>query len=106
MPHVDYNRYAILKRGDGTTGSMPFVKLPVNPSDKFETWNLGFSRLDKLSQKYYGNPFYDFLILYANPQYLSEFDIPDNTLIRIPFPLGKVMADYEAILNAHEKQNT
>ena len=106
MPYTDYNRYSILKNGDGTTDSMPFVSLPTNPSDKFEDWNTSFSRLDKLSQRYYGNPFYDFLILYANPQYVSEFDIPDGALIRIPFPLAKVKADYEAILVAYNKQNT
>lgn len=104
MPYTDYDRYAILQNDDGTTESMPFVELPVNQSDKFEYWNTEFSRLDKLSQKYYGNPFYDFLILYANPAFLSEFDIPDNALIRIPFPLNKVKADYEAILTAYKKQ--
>lgn len=103
MPYIDYNRYSILKNGDGTTDSMPFVKLPVNPSDKYEYWNSEFSRLDKLSQKYYGNPFYDFLILYANPQYVSEFDIPAEALIRIPFPLNKVKGDYEAILSSYKK---
>ena len=103
MPYIDYNRYSILKNGDGTTDSMPFVKLPVNPSDKYEYWNSEFSRLDKLSQKYYGNPFYDFLILYANPQYVSEFDIPGEALIRIPFPLNKVKGDYEAILSNYKK---
>jgi hypothetical protein len=106
MPHTDYNRYGILKNGDGTTESMPFVKLPVNASDKYEYWNTTFSRLDKISQRYYANPFYDFLILYANPQYVSEFDIPDGALIRIPFPLSKVKADYEAILTAYKKQNS
>jgi hypothetical protein len=40
--------------------------------------------------------FYDFLILYGNKIYLTEFDIPDGALIRIPFPLSKVKADYEA----------
>jgi len=104
MPYVSYNRYAILKNSDGTTDSMPFIKLPINSSDKFEYWNSEFNRLEKLSQKYYGNPFYDFLILYANPEYTSEFDIPDGTLIRIPFPLSKVKADYEAILTAFKKQ--
>ena len=104
MPKLDYNRYAILKNGDGTTESMPFVRIPVNPSDKYEDWNVGFSRLDKLADKYYGNPFYDFLILYANPQFVNEFDIPDNTLIRIPFPLQKAKADYEAALSAFKKQ--
>jgi hypothetical protein len=83
---------------------MPFVDLPSNPSDKFEYWNPEFSRLDKLSQKYYGNPFYDFLILYANGDYVSEFDIPDNALIRIPFPLNKAKADYEAILSGFKNQ--
>ena len=104
MPNIDYNRYAILKNDNGTTDSMPFVTLPVNPSDKYEYWNTEFSRLDKLSQKYYGNPFYDFLILFANPEYVSEFDIPDGTLIRIPFPLNKVKGDYEAFLTAFKKQ--
>lgn len=106
MPYTDYNRYAILKNGDGSTDWMPFVRLPINASDKYEYWNTEFSRLDKLSQKYYGNPFYDFLILYANGDYNSEFDIPDGALIRIPFPLAKAKADYEALLSAHDKQNT
>lgn len=104
MPYLDYNRYAILENTDGTTDSMPFVTLPTNQSDKFEYWNGGFSRMDKLSQKYYGNPFYDFLILYANPEYISEFDIPDAALIRIPFPLSKAKADYEAFLSQYKKQ--
>lgn len=104
MPYIDYNRYSILKNGDGTTDSMPFVDLPSNPSDKFEYWNSEFSRLDKLAQKYYGNPFYDFFILCANGNYLSEFDIPDGALIRIPFPLAKVKADYESILSAFKNQ--
>jgi len=104
MPYSSYNRYAILKNTNGTTDNMPFVTLPMNSSDKFEYWNSTFSRMDKLSQKYYGNPFYDFLILYANPEFVSEFDIQDGTLIRIPFPLSKVKADYEAILSAYKKQ--
>jgi len=104
MPHQDYKRYAILTNDDGTTSPMPFVDIPINPSDKYENWNTEFNRLDKLAQKYYGNPFYDFLILYANNIYCSEFDIPDNALIRIPFPLAKAKSDYEAILTAFKKQ--
>jgi len=100
MPYNDYKRYDILKNTNGTTDSMPFVTLPVNTSDKYEYWNTTFSRMDKLSQKYYGNPFYDFLILYANKIYLNEFDIPDGALIRIPFPLVKAKGDYEAILSS------
>jgi hypothetical protein len=103
MPARDYNRYAILINSDGTTDMMPFVNLPFNASDKYETWNVEYSRLDKLSQKYYGNPFYDFLILYASG-IVSEFDINDGTLIRIPFPLQKVKADYENALIAFRQK--
>jgi hypothetical protein len=103
MPQRDYDRYAILINSDGTYDLMPFVQLPINTSDKYETWNTEYSRLDKLSQKYYGNPFYDFLILYAN-SYVSEFDIPDQTLIRIPFPLSKAKGDYENALTAFRTQ--
>ena len=103
MPQRDYNRYEILTNGNGTTDLMPFINLPINQSDKYETWNTEFSRLDKLSQKYYGNPFYDFLILYANGNYVNEFDILSETLIRIPFPLSKAKSDYEAILSNLKK---
>ena len=95
---ANYDRYSILKNNDGTTDMMPFVPIPVRPSDKYEYWNVGFSRMDKLAQKYYGNPFYDFLILYANPENMNEFEIPDTTLIRIPFPLAQAKADYESKL--------
>jgi len=104
MPYKDYDRYAILKNSDGTIESMPFVNLPINSTDKYEYWNTNYSRLDKISQKYYGNPFYDFLVLLANPMYNSEYDFPDNFLIRIPFPLNKAIADYEAILTAYMKK--
>ena len=95
---VDYNRYEIFKNQDGTTDQLPFVKLPVNPTDKYEKWILGFSRLDKVAAKYYGSEFFDFLIMLANPEYISEFDIDDDVLIRIPFPLEKAKTDYEAEL--------
>ena len=104
MPRVDYDRYELYRVDGNTINQLPFIQLPINPSDKYEEWNVNFSRMDKLSQKYYGNPFYDFLILYANPLFVNEFDIPDNTLIRIPFPLTKVKADYEAALNAFKKR--
>lgn len=104
MPYIDYNRYAILQNTNGTADAMPFVNLPINQSDKYEYWSSQTSRMDKLAQKYYGNPFYDFFILYGNPEFVSEFDIPDGTLIRIPFPLQKVKADYEAILTQYKKQ--
>ncbi|MFA5366492.1 MAG: hypothetical protein WC333_01020 [Dehalococcoidia bacterium] len=104
MPQTDYKRYALLKNPDGTTSMTPFTPLPRNASDKSEIWNSTFNRMDRLSRKYYGNPFYDFLIMLANPEYLNEFDIPDGAQIRIPFPLSKVKADYEAMITAYKNQ--
>lgn len=96
MARRDYNRYELyINTDDSSIDQLPFVKLPENDSDKFERWNPLTSRLDKLAQKYYNNPFFDFLILYANPQYISEFDIPEGKTIRIPFPLDKARSDYE-----------
>lgn len=95
MAQLDYLRYAILYNTNGTVDRMPFVKIPVNPTDKYIYWINGKSRMDKLSQMYYNNPFYDFLILYANPQYISEFDINDGAVIRIPFPLAVARQNYE-----------
>lgn len=90
----DYDRYYLLKKGD-IYKSMPFIKIPKNNTDKYIEWKSNINRLDKLSEKYYGSPFYDFFILYANPEFLSEWDIPDNTIIRIPFPLDVVKSYYE-----------
>lgn len=97
---ADYDRYEIFRNQDGTTDQLPFVKLPVNTTDKYEKFKLGFTRFDKLALKYYGNEFFDFLIVYANPQYLSQFDVEDGEIIRIPFPLEKARTDYESILKS------
>lgn len=95
MRKRDYNRYELLKRDDGEVIFPPFVKIPESGSDKYDNWKIGDSRLDKWSDRYYDNPFYDFLILCANPQYINEFDIPDGAFIRIPFPLDNARRLYE-----------
>jgi hypothetical protein len=95
MADNKYDRYQILKLGDGTLQPQPYIKISEAPSDKYEYWVDGLSRMDRLSLKYYGDPFFDFLIIMANPEYLNEFDIPDDTLIRIPFPLSRVKLEYE-----------
>lgn len=94
MAKIGYNRYSSLK----TNGIVPFVKLPNNSTDKYINWSVMDSRYDKISEKYYGNPFYDIFLILGNSDFVSEYDIPDGTLIRIPFPLAKVKADYEEIL--------
>jgi hypothetical protein len=95
MQKNDYDRYEILKNTDGTINTVPFIKITEADSDLSIEWNPNISRLDKIANKYYSNPFYDFLILLANPQYVDQFDIPQGVTIRIPFPLERAKNEYE-----------
>lgn len=103
MPRIDYDRYEILKQTDGTIDMMPFVNISQSASDLSEVWVRGRSRYDKLALKYYNNPFYDFFIFMANPEYRDQFDIPDGALIRIPFPIDRVKLEYETFLKKYEE---
>lgn len=103
MGYNDYKRYALLDNSNGIKEEMPFINISVSNTDKYEFWKENKSRYDILSQKYYGNPFYDFLILYANPNYLSQFDIPTDTLIRIPFPLNRALSEYENVIRTSNR---
>jgi len=96
----DYDRYELVRNNDGTVDQMPFVPIPQSTGDKYISWVEGRSRMDKLSQRYYGSPFFDWLIMYANPEWISEFDIPNNATIRVPFPLGNALQDYQAVLSS------
>lgn len=89
-----YDRYKMVRK-NGTIGILPIFTIKKKESDFYETYN-NSNRLDILSNKYYGNPNYDWLILAANPEYGSmEFDIPDNTLIRIPYPLNSTLSEID-----------
>ena len=90
-----YNRYNLFYiNGEQTV--VPYVPLPTKPSDKVAVYKVGVSRLDKISQEYYGTPTFGWLILTANPTIGSvEFEIPDNSFIRIPYPLISSLQDYK-----------
>lgn len=95
MAQRGYDRYEVLRKQDGTMELPPFVTIQTSNSDKYDIWKIGDSRLDKWASRYYQNPFFDFLILYGNPEYVNEFDIPDGAYIRIPFPLDNAKRAYE-----------
>lgn len=103
MARQDYDRYEIMKNEDGSIEWLPFVPISQSSSDLSEVWVQGRSRLDKLALRYYNNPFYDFFILLANPQYVDQFDIPDGALIRIPFPIDRVKLEYETFLRKYKE---
>lgn len=90
-----YNRYRKFT-GDGVIYSVPFVPIKVKPTDKYVTYQCGRTRLDILSYQYYGDPNYEWLILQANPEFgPMEYNIPNNSRIRIPYPLESTITQYE-----------
>lgn len=87
---------------NGEQTVVPYVSLPVKSTDKQYIYKISQSRLDKVSQQYYGSPTFGWLILTANPRYGGlEWNISDGDVIRIPFPLVSSLQDYQNELDLH-----
>lgn len=96
-----YDRYKKF-RINGGIKKIPFIGIPPKNTDYFEIYRLGQTRLDNLSYQYYENPNYGWLILQANPQYGSmEFEIPDKSTLRIPYPLNTTIEQYNNLIDLY-----
>jgi len=94
-----YNRYTNFIVNDEQT-IVPYVNLPRKSSDKVFIYKVGMSRMDKISQQYYGTPTFGWLIMLANPQFGGvEFLIPDGSILTIPYPLISSLQDYKNSLD-------
>ena len=81
---------------DGNFKIVPGIELPLKATDKYVQFKKNKNRLDKLSQEYYGSPVFGWIILQANPEIGGiEFQIPDNYILRITFPLISTLQDYK-----------
>lgn len=86
-----YNRF----RDNGEIKPLPGITIPESSSDKYAIYKQSVSRLDKLSNEYYNNPYSGWLIMLANPEYGGlEFNIPDMTSLRVPFPYDSAVTRY------------
>jgi len=86
-----YNQFRI----DGDMKPIPGLTLPIGSSDKVILYRQGETRLDKLSNKYYNNPYSGWLIMLANPQFGGlEFNIPNETYLRLPYPFDSGILRY------------
>ena len=94
-----YNRYTeFLINGEQKT--VPFVSLQSKSTDKRYIYRVGQSRLDQISQQYYGTPYFGWLILQANPQFGGlEWNIYNGAILTIPFPLLGSLQDYKNALD-------
>lgn len=72
---------------------VPFVEIRERGTDIPVPYYQGVSRLYNLSVAHYGDPTYGQLILLANPEWVDEFDIPDGSMLRIPYPLEAALGD-------------
>jgi hypothetical protein len=99
---MSYDRYKQF-RVNGQIQIVPGLTIDPKDTDYFETYVLGQSRLDVISNDYYGDPNYDWLIMMANPQYGSlEYKIPDGATLRIPYPLSVTLENYNNKILQHK----
>ena len=90
-----YDRYQDFKFNGGYK-PLPFIKIEPKPTDK----TVGYQ--SQISQKYYGNPYHGWLILLANSRYGGvEESIPDNEIIRIPYPFKDSIQQYIFAVNRY-----
>jgi len=96
-----YNRYKdFLINGQQTV--VPFINISQRFTDQRYVYTKNKSRLDKISFEKYGTPYFGWLILAANPMYGGlEQNIPDGTILIIPFPLTASLQDYKAALDTY-----
>lgn len=97
-----YNRYDEFLV-DGQFKIVPGIEIPIKKTDKYIPYKKNKTRLDKVSQEKYGSPLFGWLIMLANPSAGGvEFEIPDNFLIRIPFPLISTLQDYKRAVELYK----
>lgn len=88
---IGYNFYSILFDASGNLRPMPEITISKRETDITVKYNKNFTRVDRIAEEIYQNPNLWRLIMWANPDYFVEFDIPDNTIIRVPYPLNPVL---------------
>lgn len=91
-----YDRYQDF-RINNQVKVLPFIKIKDRDTDIKIQYKINMTRLDIVSNTYYGTPYYGWLIMQANPQYGGlEFDIPEGAQLRIPYPLITALQDYQS----------
>jgi hypothetical protein len=102
---MSQSRYSSFNEDGVKSDIIPFIKIPKKSTDYYEYYVRGQTRLDNLSYKYYKDANYGWLILQANPEVGSlEFAIPNNSLLRIPYPLDSTIIAYNT--EAKNKRKT
>lgn len=100
---MPFDFYKPLKENDSLK-DMPPVEISLRRSDKYITYQSSKMRLDYIAGEIYKDETLWRLIMWANPEYFLEFDIPDGAIIRVPYPLNDVLAEVNNfIINNKDK---
>ena len=90
-----YDRYEEFIN-NGEFKIVPGIEIPIKKTDKYVIYKKNKDRFDKISDDTYGSPLFGWLIILANPLAGGfEYEIPNNFLLRIPFPLVSSLQDYK-----------
>ncbi len=76
----------LINSNQASLDNMPPVDIDKRSTDKRVIYNKNITRLDRIAGDIYEDETLWKLILWANSDYDCEFDIPDNTTIRVPWP--------------------
>lgn len=94
-----YDRYYNF-RVENEVKPMTFIPIWKSNDDLYIEFDKSTMRFDSLSYKYYGDADFAWLILQANPTLGGyEYNIPNKTLIRIPYPLSSALKRFETAYN-------
>lgn len=97
------DRYSQFKNSNSGVKTIPGITIPISSEDKKMIYKEGVTRLDILSNMYYNNPYSGWLIMLANPEFGGlEFNIPNMSMLRIPFPFESAMSRYNGEIKKHK----
>ena len=78
---------------------MPPISIENRETDRRMIYDKKRVRLDNIAGDVYNDETLWKVILWANPEYFYEYDIPDGTVIRIPLPKEDVLQEITSKIN-------
>ena len=92
MPY-DFYQYLQKTENPRELKDMPPVSIRNRRTDKWVTYDMGKNRLDYIAGQIYQDETLSKVIMWANPEYSIEFDIPTGTVLRVPYPINDVLSE-------------
>ena len=92
---MPYDFYQYLQNPDNARElkDMPPISIASRKTDKWIAYDMEKNRLDYIAGQIYQDETLSKVIMWANPEYSIEFDIPRGTILRIPYPINEVLSE-------------